>query len=340
MRYLCIAAAAAGVASAFDPSSGGVHSRRDALTNLALAASADPSSSGVQSRRDALTNLVSAVSAASATTALAFPTQPALAGVGAPVPFDETRKVLFPGSLMNSVAALRIESALRYTNISESRRKQNLDEKKRAKYGPKNTLIVALSCSDDATPVADTLTGMLGKDMTNAGVEGVVSLDCGSGGMPSANVMSDVSAAAKKLSASSGGREISVVLIFGPHVGISKEGKVGYVERRVNDEETVATSEYAKAGADDRSIADASKQAYKSIKAKVEAQIGAGGLGEGISEMTVVGGVTLNRSKFGKAKGEDAFYPLMAKRIVPDGSTVDIYGGAFGDREVIPKDRE
>ena len=317
MRYLytAAAAAAAAVASAFDPSSSGVQSRRDALTNL--------------------------VSAASATTALAFPAQPALAGVGAPVPFDETRKVLFPGSLMNSVAALRIESALRYTNISESRRKQNLDEKKRAKYGPKNTLIVCCSCSDDATPVADTLAGMLGKDITKAGVEGVVSLDCGSSGMPSASTMSDVSAAAKKLSASSDGREISVVLIFGPHVGISKEGKVGYVERRVNDEETVATSEYAKAGADDRSIADASKQAYKSIKAKVEAQIGAGGLGEGISEMTVVGGVTLNRCKFGgKEKGEDAFYPLMAKRIVPDGSTVDIYGGAFGDREVMPKDRE
>merc|ERR1719253_659582 len=146
MRYLYIAAsAAAAVASAFDPSSSGVQSRRDALTNL--------------------------VSAASATTVLAFPAQPALAGVGAPVPFDETRKVLFPGSLMNSVAALRIESALRYTNISESRRKQNLDEKKRAKYGPKNTLIVCCSCSDDATPVADTLAGMLGKDMTKAGVE-------------------------------------------------------------------------------------------------------------------------------------------------------------------------
>jgi len=188
--------------------------------------------------------------------------------------------------------------------------------------------------------MADTLAGMLGKDLTNAGVDGVVSLDCGTGGMPSSNLMSDISSAAKKLSDGSGGRDVNIVLIYGPHVGISKEGTVGYVERRVDDKEFVATSEYAQSS-DNRAISDTAKQAYKSIKSKIESQIGAGGLGESISEMTVVGGVTLNRSKFGKAKGEDAFYPLSAKQFVSGGgSSVDLYNGAFGDREVDPKDRE
>jgi len=111
-------ATAAGIASAFNsnPSSGG--------------------NAAVQSRRDALANLVSAGAAcASSAAVLTTPTQPAVAGVGAPVPFDETRKVFFPGSLINSVAALRIEAALKYKNISDSRRKQNLDGKKRAMYG-------------------------------------------------------------------------------------------------------------------------------------------------------------------------------------------------------------
>ena len=311
MRSLCLFAATAGVASAFS----------------------------VQSRRDVLTNLVSAGTACASAAVISVPTEPANAGVGAPVPFDEARKVFFPGSLTNAVTALRIESALKYKNISDSRRKQNLDDKKRAKYGPKNTLVVTCSCSDDMTPMADTLAGMLGKDLTNTGVDGVVSLDCGSGGMPSSSFMSDISSAAKKLSESADGRDINVVLIYGSHVGISKEGKVGYVEQRVGDEVSVATSEYAKAG-DDRAIADAAKQAYKAIKSKIQSQMGAGGLGEDISEMTVVGGVTLNRSKFGKEKGEDAFYPLYAKQIMSDGSSLDIFDGAFGDREVPPKDRE
>ena len=323
MRSLCLFAATAGVASAFsfNPPS-------------------DSNAAAVQSRRDALTNLVSAGAACASAAVIGVPTEPANAGVGAPVPFDETRKVFFPGSLINSVAALRIESALKYKNISDSRRKQNLDGKKRAKYGPKNTLVVTCSCSDDMTPMADTLGGMLGKDLTNTGVDGVLSLDCESGGMPGSSVMSDISSAAKKLSESAGGRDINVVLIYGPHVGISKEGKVGYVERRVNDEESIATSEYATKAGDDRAIADAAKQAYKAIKSKIQSQIGAGGLGEGISEMTVVGGVTLNRSKFGKEKGEDDFYPLYAKQIMSDGSSLDIFDGAFGDREVPPKDRE
>lgn len=318
MRSLYLFAATAGVASAFsfNPPS--------------------DSNAAVQSRRYVLTNLVTAGAACASAAVITVPTEPAVAGVGAPVPFDEARKVLFPGSLINSVAALRIESALKYKNISDSRRKQNLDDKKRAKYGPKNTLVVTCSCSDDTTPMADTLAGMLGKDLTNTGVDGVVSLDCGSGGMPSSNIMSDISSAAKKLSESAGGRDINVVLIYGSHVGISKEGKVGYVERRVDDEESVATSEYAKAG-DDRAIADAAKQAFKAIKSKIQSQIGAG---EGISEITVVGGVTLNRSKFGKEKGEDAFYPLYAKQFMSDGSSLDIFYGAFGDREVAHKDRE
>lgn len=323
MRSLCcLFAATAGVASAFS-----------------FNPSTDSSNAAVQSRRDALAKLVSAGAACASAAVISVPTEPAVAGVGAPVPFDEARKVLFPGSLINSVAALRIESALKYKNISDSRRKMNLDDKKRSKYGPKNTLVVTCSCSDDTTPMADTLAGMLGKDLTNAGVDGVVSLDCGSGGMPSSSLMPDISAAAKKLSESSGGRDVNVVLIYGPHVGISKEGKVGYVERRVADEESVATSEYANAG-DDRAIADAAKQAYKAIKSKIQSQIGAGGLGEGISEITIVGGVTLNRSKFGKEKGEDAFYPLYAKQIMSGGSSQDIFDGAFGDREVPPKDRE
>jgi hypothetical protein len=267
------------------------------------------------------------------------------------VPFDESVKTYFTGALTNAVAALRVESALRWKNISDKRRVRNFDGNKKAKYGPRNTLVAFCGCKDDPTPVGDSVAGMLAKDLTNAGVAGVVSLDCGSGGMPSGNIMADLAAEAKKLSSTAGGN-VNIVLVYGPHVGVSKEGRVGYVERRVADKEDLAVSEYvtaAKEGSsrdeEAKAISAAAKQAYKTIRVKVEAQIasvtGAGGaFWDGISELSVIGGVTINRAKFGKEGGEDCFYALQARALTSDGEAYDFYEGAFGDRDISAKDRE
>ena len=349
---LLLFAVGATAVTAFNPSA--VVRRGAQLTSLHCTADDDahPSGTSVVCRRSALCQTLGISTTAAAVVAgglSLYPTQ-ASAGVGAPVLFDESVKVYFAGALTNAVAALRIESALRWKNISDNRRVRNFDNKKKAKYGPRNTLVASCGCKDDTTPVGDTVAGMLAKDLSNAGVAGVVSLDCGSGGIPSGNIMSDLAAEAKKLSETAGGRNVNIVLVYGPHVGVSKDGRVGYVERRVADKEDVAVSEYVKAvkegsspDEEAKAISAAAKQAYKTIRDKIERQIDVatgGTFWGGISELSVIGGLTINRSKFGKEGGEDCFYALSARTITSDGESFDFYDGAFGDRDISPKDRE
>ena len=66
------------------------------------------------------------------------------------------------------------------------------------------------------------------------------------------------------------------------------------------------------------------------------------GGGTGLREVTVVGGITINRSKVGKdiEKGDDCFYPLLIKSFGAGGTVVDRYEGAFGDMGIPDKERQ
>jgi len=254
---------------------------------------------------------------------------PASAGVGAVAPFDSARKELYPGAIKASVASLRITSALRWINTSETRRKANM-----AYARPWTTIVGGYKSTDDSTLMEDTLAGIVGKEYG-----GSIALGTGANGAP-VDLGGDLTKLAAQLPEKAKGGDGNLVVVYGPHVGISKEGKLGEVE--VERDAPSAVSEYASsAGGDDRAVIAATKAAFKSARDKAEGQVpSAGEIRDlGVGELTLVGGITINRAKFGKDKGEDWFYPLSAKTYMADGTVLDKYEGAFGDLGIPNKDR-
>lgn len=295
---------------------------------------------GPACRREAL----AAAATGAAATLIGLCPLPASAGYRDEAPFDLARRRYFPGALRNNVAVLRTVSALLWNIVSDTRRRRNL-----AYANPRSTVVGYLRAKDETTTVEDSLAGMLGREYG-----GVVVLPSGPRGQPFdlaadlANLAAALPAEARKSKYGGG----NVIIIFGPHVGISKEGRLGYVEtdrERVQKSEYVSNDDQGVAREDPEAVLSNVKRAYRTIRDQVVQGVqaaavmdGAVGGGTGLREVTVVGGITINRSKVGKdiEKGDDCFYPLLIKSFGAGGTVVDRYEGAFGDMGIPDKERQ
>lgn len=121
--------------------------------------------------------------------------------------FDAALNRYFPGSLTSSAVALRVASSLLKRD-----------------YGPKNVLLGSSLCSDEINYVPDSLTTSLNKRLCNQKNGGVFNLG-GLGGLPF------VGTSGFGAFASHCPEQGNIVIVFGPHVGISEKGVVGKVKR-------------------------------------------------------------------------------------------------------------
>jgi hypothetical protein len=145
-----------------------------------------------------------------------------------------------------------------------------------------------------------------------------------------------------------------LLVVFGPHAGITKNGVLGQVERAGQDEPSPACScsnlgDAADASSIEKSlqgklksvgssagndgVASATNILYDTIWESLEAKI------KGIkperwskiSEMVVIGGIIVNRGHGGGiSKGEDYFQPLLCRSYSVNGVT-QLYDEMFGD---------
>ena len=276
--------------------------------------------------------------------------EPASAGFGAPEPFRVARKESFPGSVKSSIAQLRIDATLL----------------KRG-YRPSNTIVGASLCDDDRS--SDGLANRLAETYSPDG-RTVLRLG-GRGGLPFAG-RSNLEALVGKCPSSG-----NVLLVFGPHVGISEDGEVGRVRWGRDDDESVACSTAVdaytaiangasgsvsseekyiveklrgrlggvnlKGRGNSEAITVVTKQMYKLVRdlllEELAAVTGRAGFWNDVGEVTLCGGIMINRSKGRANGGEDCFQPVMMKALTAGGE-VDLYEKVFGDLDVPLKEFE
>mmetsp|Transcript_14432 Transcript_14432/g.23865 ORF Transcript_14432/g.23865 Transcript_14432/m.23865 type:complete len:378 (-) Transcript_14432:154-1287(-) len=270
--------------------------------------------------------------------------------------FDSALKTYFPGALSSSVIALRVVGALRKRD-----------------YRPYNTLVASSICSDEINETPSSLVETLEKQLGNTKTGGIFHLG-GLGGLPFVGV-SGMDALLQHCP-SSGNSDGKLVMIFGPHVGISESGQLGKLQRSGMDTETAscgaamaayqaisgATASSKKSGVmdfqedyiienlkkklgtlagkeaqgGDETIALVTDKMYdlvsELLKSEVDAVISSKGpeLWESIQEVTLIGGIIVNRSAKGGG-GEDYFQPLTMSTISSKGEDKSIYNEVFGD---------
>ena len=189
--------------------------------------------------------------------ALAGNSLPAHAGIGTVVPFEETRKEKFSGSIANSVVILRLKSSLR----------------KRG-YFQNKSLIATFKASDD-----------LGVSISREFGDGQV-IDVTDGAVLEEYIEKCQSADKK------------AVVLYGQDVDISANGEASQV------------------------LGKDLKSSENLLMEKLR---------DKLSEVTLVGGVVIHRSKSGgKDAGEDCFLPV-AITCTRNGITTDIFEEVFGD---------
>lgn len=170
-------------------------------------------SSNIQSARQAriitpMSTLFTSLSLSTSTTSLLLPTQPASAApVSYSQDFDTSIRTFFPGALPNSQIIQRVQKKL-----------------STREYRPYNTILGASLCSDEIDSTTLSLQDGFKNAMAVKKDGGVFNLG-GLGGVPFVGksgfgaFLSHVPDSGK------------VLIIYGPHVGISNEGVVGKVER-------------------------------------------------------------------------------------------------------------
>lgn len=203
--------------------------------------------------------------------------------------FDQALKQYFPGSIPSTTVFLRVQSTLR-----------------KRQYYPYNTLIATSLPTDEIVNTSTSIVNQIRSKFSEVKDGGVYNLG-GLGGIPFAGMtgVNDMLSHAQK-----DGR---VLIIFGPNVGISKDGKVGLVERIGRSElganetngaivqaykdiisrkvdskatefdlemdylvtllESMPLKEYSSTGGDDYAIAQITKNLYVTIEKLIQKQV-------------------------------------------------------------------
>jgi len=328
-----------------------------------LAASASKESGGsdnsVMTAREArVTGPLSTLAAASALTGASLLTEPEAANADAYSPdFDTSVRTFFPGAVPNSVVNLRVT-----------------DKLTKRGYRPLNTIMGASVCSDEIDSTALSLLQQLQRSITLQKDGGVFNLG-GLGGIP---FVGKSGFGAFLSHVPSQGR---VVILYGPHVGISNEGVVGKVERVGQDSPStscgagIGAYKAIKAGGrgpNDKfdyqeefiideltpklqtlleqqknsgavngfvnantAIAAVTCNMFDVVNDVMEAQLEAAwskkGFWDKITEVTLLGGIIVNRGHgSGLVGGDDYFQPLQFKSVNAEGE-VDMWDQVFGD---------
>lgn len=271
--------------------------------------------------------------------------------------FDTSVRTFFPGAVPNSIITLRVAKKL-----------------KDREYKPYNTILGSSLCSDEIDSTALSLVQNLQKNLVLTKDGGVFNLG-GLGGVPFVGksgfgaFLSHVPSSGK------------VVILYGPHVGISNEGVVGKVERVgqsnpsgscgaavgaykaikaggrgpndkfdyqeefIIDELTprlqLLLEQQQKSGAvngfinQNTAMAAVTCNMFDIVNEVMESQIELAMVSDGfwskISEVTLLGGIVVNRGHgSGLVGGDDYFQPLQFKAMNRNGE-VDMWDQVFGD---------
>lgn len=357
MKIGSLSAALSVLLFSFEATSSGAFVMQSTKTSVSpLGASNMDGNNDLMDAREARITAPLSAAAASLLAASAGQVNPANAVVGSP-DFDTSVRTFFPGAVPSSIVNLRVSSKLKDRG-----------------YRQYNTILGSSLCSDEINSPALSLVQQLQKSMTLKNDGGVFNLG-GLGGVPFVGksgfgaFLSHVPASGK------------VIILYGPHVGISDEGVVGKVER-VGQEKASGSC-------------GAALGAYKAIKAggrgpndkfdyqeefiideltpklqtlleqqknsgavngfvnantaiaavtcnmfdivndvmeeQVEAAMSAPGFWDKISEVTLLGGIVVNRGHgAGLVGGDDFFQPLQFKAMNKNGE-VDMWYQVFGD---------
>ena len=281
----------------------------------------------------------------SSLSSLLFPSS-ALAKASSGGAFDQSITSFFPGAIPTTTVQLRVLSTLR-----------------KREYRQYNTIMGTSLSGDEILNTPTSLVNQLRNKLLEAKDGGVYSLG-GLGGIPFAgtagmnDLMSHVPTDGK------------LIILYGSNIGINKNGDVGSVERigkegadetfisrtyhnvltgnkssgtGLNLEEdfivekmiSMKLKEYDQKG-DNFAIATVTKNLYALISnlvgKQVEATISSDPSFWGkISEITLIGGIVINRGHgSGTEGGDDFFQPLTMKAFSKSGVT-DLYGEVFGD---------
>jgi len=323
-------------------------------TTPALAATA-VDDDNLMTPREARINAPLTALTASALTGLVSPSA-ANAVLSSP-DFDTSVRTFFPGAIPNSVVNLRVTKKL-----------------KDRSYRPYNTILGSSLCSDEIDSTSLSLVQNLQRSLTLVKDGGVFNLG-GLGGVPFVGksgfgaFLSHVPTSGK------------VVILYGPHVGISNEGVVGKVERVGQSNPSgscgagVGAYKAIKAGGrgpndkfdyqeefiideltpklqtlleqqknsgavngfvnQNTAIAAVTCNMFDIVNDVMEGQMEAAwskpGFWDKISEVTLLGGIVVNRGHgAGLVGGDDYFQPLQFKSINKNGE-VDMWDQVFGD---------
>ena len=266
--------------------------------------------------------------------------------------FQASLQKYFPGALQNSQITLRVLAAMRKRD-----------------YLKDNVLFGSSLCSDEINYGPQSLFADLSKVMVNDQNGGVFNLG-GLGGLPHVG-MSGFGAFVSHCPV-----EGKLFILFGPHVGISQDGKIGKVERMGQSKVTSSCGAVVGAykailgqappgklgmdieedfiikGLKDRFGWMASKRvmgdeaetisfvtyemyemAYELLRAQIDATTAKIGFWQKVSEITLLGGIVINRGQTGPVTSQDYFQPLMLKSLTSK-SEINLFPKVFADLKI------
>jgi hypothetical protein len=270
-----------------------------------------------------------------------------LTGPPDPSLFNKAIQTYFPGAQQNSAIASRVLKALRARD-----------------YGENQVLMGSSLCADEINYTPESLVTLLSQSLLDKKYGGVFNLG-GLGGLPFVGT-SGVGAFVSHAPASG-----KVLIFFGPHVGISQDGVVGTVERigklrpstscgaavgaykaieaqkklggngYDEQEEYIIEKLAPKLGGlaalqgGDETITYVTMQMYDIIYELLREQVTRAtsrpGFWDKITEVTLFGGIVINRGHgTGTMGGQDFFQPLALKTVTESGE-IDMYQEVFGD---------
>lgn len=321
-----------------------------------LKASKDTSSGAVSAREARINQPLLAIASALTLANAGIVSQPAFALEGLS-DFDTTVRAFFPGAVPNSVITSRAVKRLQDRG-----------------YNPDNTILASSLCSDEIDTTALSLIAQLQGQLARKQDGGVFNLG-GLGGVP---FVGKSGFGAFLSHVPKNGR---VVILYGPHVGISNEGVVGKVERVGQDKPSgscgagIGAYKAIKAGgrgandkfdyqeeyiidqltprlqgllkaqanqgavngfvSNNKAITTVTVNMFDVVNELLEEQIMAAvnspGFWDNVSEVTLLGGIVLNRGHGqGTPGGEDYFQPLQFKSLNKNGE-IDMWYTVFGD---------